>query len=521
MNLVQINEHLKDVPLQALMGYANGQDPMVPAYMATGEMKRRELMQQRQAQSQQAAQGQTPTVKEQVEQQAGLMALQAQQQKQAQQQMMQQAQAQPMPVPPETPQPEMQGQEQSEFAVGGIAQLPVSYDFASGGIIAFAGEGRSDVPVVEETEEEKMRRIQRLLTQGIASTQGIQAPAQAPLPQQKIQPAEQGEKPVSLQELMSGPATMKAAQQALNPQTIEEINAARLKARELAGVKGEYGEDQRKRLGDEEAQYKEMLKNREFNNLLAVLSGMGRGGLGGAAPAYLQTQSAQQAADLAQKRRMTEQYGTIEKGAREEGMAAATGLTGEVSKQRGLAGEAGTGYAKLAIDNANAQARADLQYKREIEMAKERNASELALQEIRAKHDLALEDIRRKNANALELFRRTAPTDEQRNLDSYIARWKKVPTNADKPEAEAFSQYWIDRQGGGRSTDIGLHNLQVNFIEQLKLLDQNLTMDPKEKAKKIKELNESLNDVNLRLQGKVGLSSSTGGNVDTNNPLLK
>ena len=154
MNLVQINEHLKGVPMQALMSYANGQDPMVPAYMATGEMKRREVMTQKHAQAQQAAQSQVPTVKDQVEQQAGLMALQAQQQKQAQQQMMQQAQAQPMPVPPETPQPEMQGQEQSEFALGGIAQLPVEYDFASGGIIAFAGESRSDVPVVEETEEE-------------------------------------------------------------------------------------------------------------------------------------------------------------------------------------------------------------------------------------------------------------------------------------------------------------------------------------------------------------------------------
>jgi len=499
MNLVQINEHLKEAPLQALMSYANGQNPMVPAYMATGELKRREVMSQKQVQSQQAAQGQQPTVKEQVEQQAGLMALQAQQQKQAQQQLTQQAQAQPMPVPPQTPQPETQPEEESAFAMGGIARLPVKYDFASGGIIAFAGEGRSDVPAAEETEEEKMRRIQRLLTQGIASTQGTPAPAPAPLPQQKIQPAEQGEKPVTLQELMSGPATLKAAQQALNPQTIEEINAARLKSRELAGVKGEYGEDQRKRLGEEEAQYKEMLKNREFNNLLAVLSGMGRGGLSGAAPAYLQTQAAQQSADLAQKRRLNEQYGAIEKAAREEGMAAATGMTGEVSKQRGLAGEAGTGYAKLAIDNANAQARADLQYKREVEMAKERNASELALQEIRAKHDLALEDIRRKNANALEGFRQKAPTDEQRNYDAYFARWKKNPANKDKPETDAFAQYWMDRQGGqfkeGRQDLIGLHNLQVNYAKQL----EDLTL-PKDKRA---ELQQKLDSVNKEIESRV------------------
>jgi hypothetical protein len=70
-------------------------------------MQRREVMQQRMAASQQAAQGKQPTVKEQVEQKAGLMALQAKQQEMAQQQMAQQSQQQPMPVPPGTPQPSM------------------------------------------------------------------------------------------------------------------------------------------------------------------------------------------------------------------------------------------------------------------------------------------------------------------------------------------------------------------------------------------------------------------------------
>jgi hypothetical protein len=518
MNLVQINEHLKDVPLQALMQYANGQDPMVPAYMATGEMKRREIMQQKQSQAQQAAQGQSPTVKEQVEQQAGLMALQAQQQKQAQQQMMQQAQAQPMPTPPETPQPVPQGEEQAEFAMGGIARLPVNYDFASGGIIAFAGEGRSDVPVVEETEEEKKMRVVRgLLSKGnnpmSQSVQGMNPVAA----QSTVQ---QGEKLPTLEELMTGPATMKAAQQALNPQGLEDINKARLQARELAGVTGEYGADQRRRLSEEEAQYKAMLKDRQFDNLIAVLSGMGRGGLGGAGPAYLQNKSAQQAADIAQKRRMTERYGDIDAKAREEGIAAAAGLTGEVSKQRGLASEAGTKYAGLAIENAKAKERADQLYAREIALAKERNANELALQEIRAKHDLALEGIRQKNQIALEGFRRTAPTDEQKNFEAYLARWNKNPENKGKPETEAFAQYSMDRVGGPGRGDkpyiTGLNQLLESYQKDL----EDITLPESEKVRIRGLIAKTRKDLEAAVSK--GLPSAlSGGNVDTNNPLLK
>ena len=506
MNLVQINEHLKDVPLQALMKYANGQDPMVPAYMATGEMKRREIMQQKQSQSQQAAQGQSPTVKEQVEQQAGLMALQAQQQKQAQQQMMQQAQAQPMPTPPETPQPVPQGQEEPEFAMGGIARLPVNYDFASGGIIAFAGEGRSDVPVVEETEEEKMRRIQRMLTQGLPSMQGIKPPAEAPLPKQSVQPtAEQGEKLPSLEDLMTSPATMKAAQQALNPQSLEQINEGVLKARQLAGVKGEYGADQRKRLGEEEAQYQAMLKDRNFDNLIAVLSGMGRGGLGGAGPAYLQNKAAQQSADIAQKRRLNEAYGNIDAKAREEAMATASGLGSEVSKQRGLASEAGIKYSALAIENLNAKTQADQRYARDVALAKDRNASELELQKLRQKHDLDLEDIRRKNANALAQFQANAPTDEQRNLKSYLASWNKNPANKGKSEIDGIAQYWLDKHGGAVKNErmdlTALKDLRASYSDQI---NNNVSLKPEKKA----EYQKKLDEVNAKLEA---IANSTSG----------
>jgi hypothetical protein len=81
-----------------------------------------------------AAQGQQPSVKEQIEQKAGLMALQ-----QAQQQSQQQAMMQPRvgmgPVPEGTPEPRPQPQPQR---MAGLDQLQSNIKMAGGGIVAFA-----------------------------------------------------------------------------------------------------------------------------------------------------------------------------------------------------------------------------------------------------------------------------------------------------------------------------------------------------------------------------------------------
>ena len=109
MNLVQINERLKDLPIQVIQQYANGMNPEVPPYLALGELQRRETSQKQMATAQGGQQGPQASIKEQVEQKAGLMALQQMQQQQAAQQM-QQPQG-PMPVPAGAPQPEMQPQQ--------------------------------------------------------------------------------------------------------------------------------------------------------------------------------------------------------------------------------------------------------------------------------------------------------------------------------------------------------------------------------------------------------------------------
>lgn len=155
MNLVQINERLKDLPMQVVQQYANGMNPEVPPYLALGELQRREIAQKQMANAQGAAQGPQPSVKEQVEQKAGLMAAQALQQQQLMQQMAQPRG--PMPAPAGIPQPEAQPE---AMARGGLAGIPVRrdmFEYAGGGIIAFQAGGQPKY----ETRYDKMNRENR------------------------------------------------------------------------------------------------------------------------------------------------------------------------------------------------------------------------------------------------------------------------------------------------------------------------------------------------------------------------
>jgi hypothetical protein len=150
MNLVQINERLKDLPMQVVQQYANGMNPEVPPYLALGELQRREMSQKQMATAQGAMQGAQPSVKEQVEQKAGLMALQQMQQQQMAQQMAQPRG--PMPAPEGIAQPEDQP-EATMMAGGGLANVPVQFDFAGGGIVAFQSGGSVEEKYRRESEE--------------------------------------------------------------------------------------------------------------------------------------------------------------------------------------------------------------------------------------------------------------------------------------------------------------------------------------------------------------------------------
>jgi hypothetical protein len=169
MNLVQIQEDLKGVPIQALQAYMNGSNPDVPPFLAAGEMQRRQAMMQRQEMQQGAEQGSNPSVKEQLEQAAGLMALQQERSQQAQQQMMQQGMGAMMPTSEGTPQPEPQ-----PTADAGLAGLPVEMGMAAGGIVPFQVGGVSDEVSVLRQRLETLRQAKaKALERGGANTMAI------------------------------------------------------------------------------------------------------------------------------------------------------------------------------------------------------------------------------------------------------------------------------------------------------------------------------------------------------------
>ena len=62
MNLIQLQDEMKNLPLADVQKYANGSNPQVPAYLALSEMMRRKQIEA----TQQAFQGTPPTVKDQL-----------------------------------------------------------------------------------------------------------------------------------------------------------------------------------------------------------------------------------------------------------------------------------------------------------------------------------------------------------------------------------------------------------------------------------------------------------------------
>ena len=461
-------------------------------------------MDQREKVSQQAAQGKQPTVKEQVEQKAGLMALQAKQQEMAQQQQAQQPPQQPMPVPPGIPQPPMQEEEQFAAASGGIARLPVRddlFEFGSGGIIAFA-EG-NQVPVVQETEEEKRRKSQ--------FDDSYEHRYELPTP--KPEPA--AEKPLNLQEILSDPAARKAAMSVLTPQQLSQINAERLQARQMAGVQGEYGDEQRKRLAQEEEQYKGMLKDRGLNRALAVLSGMGQGGLGGAAPAYLQSQAAEQAADIAQKRRLNELYGGLDAKQREEQMGAATGMTTEQARQRNLAGTVGG-----QMYSAQTQGLAAL----EAEDRRSKSAQELQKTKIESDERIAKmsKETQEKIAQLDRGLRATLHNTPSATIDT-VAVANYVAAGLSPTEAYERVRALTGGFKGEMTRDQAEDNVRQNMAAGVYMREIN---DLQKKAKEsgvpfdVEAYMKKKVDERMATSGRNTMSRPTG-TVDTSNPLLK
>ena len=138
MNLIKIQDRLKDLPntpqaQQALMAYANGSSLEVPPYLALAELSRRKQLQEKMAAEKQAQNAPQGTVKDQLEQSAGLLALQKARQQQAMQQMAQGA-AQQMPNVPGS----ISAAGPVQAASGGLLSRLMKHPrYNSGGIVVF------------------------------------------------------------------------------------------------------------------------------------------------------------------------------------------------------------------------------------------------------------------------------------------------------------------------------------------------------------------------------------------------
>jgi hypothetical protein len=454
MNIVQIANDIKGYPLELLKQYANGANPEIPPYIALGEIERQNKMNERSAMQQKSAQGPQPSVKDQIEQKAGLMALQAQQQQQAQQQMMQQARSQPMPVPAGTPQPAEQ--EQATFADGGMAQLPIGSEFfqyGSGGIIAFAGTEGSDVPAAEETPEERKRRVMAEILAAAKGQQSTPGNVAQPTPPNQLDPA-----------------FMAAARESVNVQSPETIMENQIKMRELSGIQGLAGQKAEEGVNRQREMYKEATANRGIEGLMAVLGGIRQGSLGGAGPAYLGQKSAERTADLAQLEKENKLTSDIEEKRRAEASGLASTGIASLEKQRTEAGTTGRTFAVEAMRAGNELEREKARFANELELAKGRFANDKELAEIRAKHEVRLEGVRAGSAMALEKFRQDAPTINKKDFDDYYRIFKADPKNRDKTEADAFAQYHVDKYAGrGQSAS------EANEIKRIKLATDNPT----------------------------------------------
>lgn len=128
LNLVQLQDRLRDVPMQSLMQYANGSNPQIPPFLALTELNRRKKMQEGAAAEQAKEMEGAPTIKEQIEQAAGLLALQGNRQQQASRQQAGIQAAMPMAAPNTTT------SEPAQLAGGGFVEdIVVPRDFQVGG----------------------------------------------------------------------------------------------------------------------------------------------------------------------------------------------------------------------------------------------------------------------------------------------------------------------------------------------------------------------------------------------------
>ena len=504
MNIVQIANDIKGYPLELLKQYANGANPEIPPYIALGEIERQNKMHERSAMQQQSAQGPQPSVKEQIEQKAGLMALQAQQQQQAQQQVMQQARSQPMPVPAGVPQPAQQ--EQEGFADGGMAQLPIGSEFfqyGSGGIISFDGTEGSQVP---ETPEERKRRV---MAEILAAAKDQQSkPNQGGIP--STLPAEANRIPG-----LNDPAFLQAAKEGLRVPTQEDLIAAEAARNTAMGVTGKYGEKAEEGINKQREMYKQATADRGIEGLMAVLGGMRQGSLGGAGPAYLAQKSAERTADLGQQEKENKMLAEIEAARRAEGLGRSAGIGTELSKARDRASTTGASLFGTQTQAGTQLTTTDMANRTQKDIAETNRASQEKIAGMNNATQMKIHELDRSLRERLHTM--PTPTIDSQAIAEYV--------KSGLSWTEAYER--VKSIGSGFKGEMTLDQATDNIAKFLETPEGMSYMS--EQKKKAKEAGLPFDPIDARRQliqremSTSGRTSTTrpAGTVDTSNPLLR
>lgn len=416
MNLIQVQDRLKDLKIEDIMAYANGMNPEVPPYLALAEMDRRKRVAQKSAQ---APQG---TVKDNIEQQLGVMNLQAAKQKQMAQQMAQQGNETPMPVPPGIPQPEMQGQPEDT----GVGALPIpEMNFGSGGIVAFANpEG------IQLVEDEEKRKIQRQALQN-------QTKVPNPILPQTVDPvAVLAERAMQAPEQLPSREAM-MAEATKNDPYLNKMPGTKLEAG-IAGLREGYGKqqeafDRNEKEAARAALWKGLIEGGESTR---GIRGGGIRALGtGAGKSFLESMDAARGREMAQQNLVNERNFNLAK------------MEDELEKSRiatsqGRFNDAYNAQVKAAEFKQNAQRNANdlLGKSAEIEGRK-------ALEQNRQEFEASQNVKRFAHEKAMESIRQSAPPASVKEFEDYAKRAKTDPANKDKSEYELYKQWSIDKQG--------------------------------------------------------------------------
>ena len=189
---------LKDLPVnedsvEYLTGLSRNPSSPFVRFLVESRLEQLTKALQNQAGSQaQQAQQSAPqgTISDKIEQAAGIAALQAAQQRQAAQQMQQQASQPSMPIPEGVSQPAMQPE-----AEAGVASAPVDsemFNFAPGGIVAFANPEKEKKQVVKEAEDDD--KLDPETAQKIAEAMEKRVPP--PPPEEKTSQADRFIRPI-------------------------------------------------------------------------------------------------------------------------------------------------------------------------------------------------------------------------------------------------------------------------------------------------------------------------------------